>query len=105
DDHHVVRPVRCPADQLDQLDLGDVSILELVDKDVAVLPLPASKEIRPDLPELRDRGDLLAEVERSSSDQLGLVGAIDPGELLEADDLEGCAVADVGRRKLVDLEP
>ena len=41
DDHDVVRPVRRAAEQLDQLDLGDVGVLELVDEDVAVLALVA----------------------------------------------------------------
>ncbi len=57
------------------------------------------------LPELGDGGDLLAEVERAAPGQLGLVGPIDPGELLEPDDLEGRAVADVGRGEAIDLGP
>ena len=64
DDHEVVRPVRRPAEQLDELDLGDVRVLELVDEDVAVLALVAAEDVRPALEELGDGGDLLAEVER-----------------------------------------
>ena len=46
DDHDVVRPVRRPAEQLDELDLGDVGVLELVDEDVAELALPAAQHVR-----------------------------------------------------------
>ena len=46
DDHDVVGPVRRPAEQLDQLDLGDVGVLELVDQEVAELALPAAQDVR-----------------------------------------------------------
>ena len=36
-DHDVVRPVRRAAEQLDELDLGDVGVLELVHEEVAEL--------------------------------------------------------------------
>ena len=52
DDHDVVGPVGRPAEQLDQLDLGDVGVLELVDQDVAELALPAAQDVRPGLEEL-----------------------------------------------------
>ena len=45
DDHDVVRPVRRPAEQLDELDLGDVRVLELVDEDVAELALLAAQDV------------------------------------------------------------
>ena len=45
-DHDVVGPVRRPAEQLDELDLGDVGVLELVDQDVAELALPAAQDVR-----------------------------------------------------------
>ena len=44
-DHHVVRPVRRAAEQLDELDLGDVGVLELVDQDVPELALPAAEDV------------------------------------------------------------
>ena len=46
DDHDVVGPVGRPAEQLDELDLGDVRVLELVDQDVAELALPAAQDVR-----------------------------------------------------------
>ena len=54
DDHDVVGPVRRPAEQLDQLDLGDVGVLELVDQDVAELALVAAQDVGPGLEQLRD---------------------------------------------------
>jgi hypothetical protein len=42
DDHGVVGPVRRPPEQLDELDLGDVGVLELVAEEVAELALPAT---------------------------------------------------------------
>ena len=89
DDHHVVGPVGRPAEHLDQLDLGDVGVLELVDEEVAELALPAAQDVRADLEQLGDGGDLLAEVERAAPDELGLVGAVDGRELGQAHDLEG----------------
>ena len=67
DDHDVVRPIRRPAEQLDQLDLGDVRVLELVDQDVAELALLAAQDVGPGLEQLGDGGDLLAEVERAAA--------------------------------------
>jgi hypothetical protein len=63
DDHDVVRSIWRPTEQLDELDLGDVGVLELVDEDVPVLALVFPENIRPPLEELRDRGDLLTEVD------------------------------------------
>ncbi len=103
DDHHVVGPVGRPAEHLDELDLGDVGVLELVDQEVAELALPAAQDVRADLEQLGDRGDLLAEVERAAPDELGLVGAVDGRELGQAHDLEGGAVRDVGGGERVDL--
>ncbi len=70
DDHDVVRPVRRPPEQLDELDLGDVGVLELVDQEVAELALPAAQDVGPGLEQLRDGGDLLAEVERAAAREL-----------------------------------
>ena len=47
DDHDVVGPVGRAAEQLDELDLGDVRVLELVDEDVSELALPAAEDVRP----------------------------------------------------------
>ena len=102
DDHHVVGPVGRPAEHLDELDLGDVGVLELVDEDVAELALPATQHVRADLEQLGDGGDLLAEVECAAPDELGLVGPVDRRELGQAHDLEGCRVLDVGRGQGVD---
>ena len=102
-DHHVVGPVRRPTEQLDQLDLGDVGVLELVHQDVAELALPAAQDVRARLEELGHGGDLLAEVEGARCDQRDLVGAVDGRELQEAHDLERGAVADVGVGEVVDL--
>ena len=102
DDHHVVGPVGRPAEHLDELDLGDVGVLELVDEEVAELALPAAQDVRADLEQLGDGGDLLAEVERAAPDELGLVGAVDGRELGQAHDLEGGRVRDVGGGQGVD---
>ena len=102
DDHHVVGPVGRPAEHLDQLDLGDVGVLELVDEEVAELALPAAQDVGADLEQLGDGGDLLAEVERAAPDELGLVGAVDGRELGQAHDLEGGRVLDVGGGQGVD---
>ena len=102
DDHDVVGPVGRPAEQLDELDLGDVGVLELVDEDVAELALPAAQDVRAGLEQRRDGGDLLAEVEGAAPRELGLVGAVDRGQLGQAQDLERGAVDDVGRRQGVD---
>ena len=102
DDHDVVRPIRRPPEQLDELDLGDVGVLELVDQDVAELALPAAQDVGAGLEQLRDGGDLLAEVERAAARELLLVGSVDGGELGQAQDLEGGAVDDVGRGEGVD---
>ena len=102
DDHDVVGPVRRPTEQLDQLDLGDVGVLELVDEEVAILALPAAQDVGPRLEQPRDGGDLLAEVERAAARELVLVGAIDPGELGQAEDLEGGTVDDVAGGEGVD---
>ena len=102
DDHDVVRPVRRPAEQLDELDLGDVRVLELVDQDVAELALPAAQDVGPGLEQLGDGGDLLAEVERAAPRELLLVGAVDRCELGQAHDLERRAVRDVGVGQRVD---
>ena len=102
DDHDVVGPVRRPAEQLDELDLGDVGVLELVDQDVAELALLAAQDVGPGLEQLRDGGDLLAEVERAAPRELLLVGVVDSGELGQAQDLERRAVDDVGRGEGVD---
>ena len=103
DDHDIVRAIRRPPKQLDELDLGDVGVLELVDQDVAELALPASQDVRARLEQLRDGGDLLTEVERAAARELLLVGSIDGGELGQAEDLEGGAIDDVGGGELVDL--
>ena len=92
-----------PAEQLDELDLGDVGVLELVDQEVAELALPAAQDVGAGLEQLGDGGDLLAEVERAAPDELGLVGAVDGGQLGQAHDLERGAVGDVGGGQGVDL--
>ena len=102
DDHDVVRPVRRPAEQLDQLDLGDVRVLEFVDEDVAELALVAAQDVRPLLEEAGDEADLLAEVEGAAAGKLLLIGAVDEGELGQAKDLEGGAIGDVGVGQRVD---
>ena len=96
DDHDVVRPVRRPPEQLDELDLGDVRVLELVDEQVAELALPPAQDVGPGLEQLRDGGDLLPEVEGASAGQFVLVGVVDGGQLGQPQDLEGGAVRDVG---------
>ena len=102
DDHDVVRPIGRPAEELDELDLGDVRVLELVDEDVPELALVAAEDVGPMLEEARDGADLLAEVERAAAFELLLVGAVDEAELGEAEDLEGGAVDDVRVGELVD---
>ncbi len=102
DDHDVVRPVRRAAEQLDQLDLGDVGVLELVDQQVAVQALVAAQDVGARLEQLGDGGDLLAEVQRAAAGELLLVGVVDGGELVEAHDLERGAVDDVGGSQRVD---
>ena len=64
-DHHVVGPVRRAAEELDELDLGDVGVLELVDQDVAELALPSAQDVGAGLEQRGDEGDLLAEVQRA----------------------------------------
>ena len=64
--HDVVGPVRRAAQELDELDLGDVGVLELVHQDVAVLALPPSKDVGAVLEQAGDQGDLLAEVEEAA---------------------------------------
>ena len=91
--HHVGGAVRGPAQELDQLDLGDVGVLELVHQDVAELALPAAQDVGAGLEQRRDERDLLAEVEGAAGGQLGLVGAVHDRELGEAQDLQGGAVA------------
>ena len=44
-DHDVVRPVRRAAEQLDELDLGDVGVLELVHEQVAERALVAAQHV------------------------------------------------------------
>ena len=44
-DHDVVGPVGRPTEQLDELDLGDVGVLELVDEEVAELALVAAQDV------------------------------------------------------------
>ena len=102
DDHDVVGPVGRPAEHLDQLDLGDVGVLELVDQDVAELALPAAQDVRAGLEQRRDAGDLLAVVERAAPRELGLVGPEDLGHLGQAQHLERRAIDDVGRREGID---
>ena len=98
-DHHVVRPVRRPPQQLDQLDLGGVGVLELVHQDVAVLALPPAQQVGP-LPEDGDDvGDLLREVQRPALRQRLLVPAIDRGHLTLAHDLQRRAVPQVRVRQ------
>ena len=75
DDHDVVGPVGRPAEQLDELDLGDVGVLELVDQDVAELALPAAQDVGAGLEQPGDGGDLLAEVEGAAARELVLVGS------------------------------
>ena len=91
--HHVGGAVRGLAQELDELDLGDVGVLELVHQDVAELALPSSEDVGAGLEQPGHEGDLLAEVEGAAGGQLGLVGAVDDGHLGEAQDLEGGAVA------------
>ncbi len=102
-DHHVVGAVRRPAQQLDELDLGDVGVLELVHQQVSELALPAPEQVRPHLEQLRDGGDHLAIVERAPGDQLRLVRPVDGRELRQAHHLQGGAVDDVCARELIDL--
>ena len=101
-DHDVVGPVRRAAQELDQLDLGDVGVLELVHQDVAVLALPPSKHVGAGLEQAGDQGDLLAEVEEAALRDRRLVGAVDAADLGEAHDLQGGAVLHVGGGELVD---
>ena len=100
-DHHVVGPVGRPPEELDELDLGDVGVLELVDEQVAEAALPAAQDVRALAEEADDGGDLLPEVERAAALPLGLVGAVDERELREPEDLEGGAVGDVGRGEVL----
>ncbi len=102
DDHDVVGPVGRPAEHLDQLDLGDVGVLELVDQDVAELALPAAQDVRAGLEQGRDAGDLLAVVEGAAPRELGLVGPEDLGHLGQAQHLERGAIDDVGRLQGID---
>ncbi len=102
DDHDVVGPIGRPAEHLDQLDLGDVRVLELVDQDVPELALPAAQDVGAGLEQRRDAGDLLAVVEGAAARELGLVGVEDGGELGQPEDLERGAVDDVGRLERVD---
>ena len=102
DDHDVVRPVGRPPEQLDELDLGDVGVLELVDEEVAEVALLAAQDVRALAEEADDGGDLLPEVEGAAALPLGLVGAVDEGELREPEDLEGGAVGDVGVGEAID---
>ena len=103
DDHEVGGSIRRPREHLDELDLGDVRVLELVDEDVAVLTLVAAEDVRAALEELGHGGDLLTEVEGTAALELRLVGAVDHRKLAEAHDLECGAVDDVGRASSVDL--
>ena len=102
-DHHVVRPVRRAAEELDELDLGDVGVLELVDEDVPELALPAAEDVGLGPEQPGDEGDLLAEVEGAATGELRLVGVVDAGELAQPDDLERRGVAHVVVGQLVDL--
>ncbi len=101
-DHHVVGPIRRPPEQLDQLDLGDVGVLELVDQQVAELALPAAQDVRADLEQLRDGRDLLPEVERPAPGELLFIRPEDRRELGQAQDLERGAIGFVGRGQGVD---
>ncbi len=101
-DHHVVGTVRRPAQQLDELDLGDVGVLELVHEQVAELALPAPEQVRSHLEQLRDGSDHLAIVERATGDQLRLIRTVDGREFGQAHHLQGGAVDDVGVREFVD---
>ena len=101
-DHDVVGPVRRAAEQLDELDLGDVRVLELVHEQVPELALPAAQDVGARLEQLRDGGDLLAEVERAAAGELLLVGAVDEGELRQAQDLERGPVDDVAGGQGID---
>ncbi len=98
-DHHVVRPVRRPAEQFDQLDLGNVGVLELVDQQVAILALEPAQHVGPRPEQLGHGGDLLAVIERAAACQFLFVGAVYAGELCQAHDLQGGAVRLVGRRQ------
>jgi hypothetical protein len=100
-DHHVVRPVRRPPEELDELDLGDVGILELIDEQVAEAALPAAQDVRAVAEEADDGGDLFPEVEGTAALPLRLVGPVDERELGEAQDLEGGAVGHVRRGKVL----
>ena len=101
-DHDVVGPVRRSPEQLDELDLGDVGVLELVHEQVPELALPAAQDVGARLEQLRDGGDLLAEVEGAAAGELLLVGAVDDRELVEAQDLEGGPVDDVAGSQGID---
>ena len=102
-DHHVVGPVRRATEELDELDLGDVGVLELVDEDVPELALPAAQDVGLGPEQPGDEGDLLAEVEGAAPGELGLVRVVDAGELAQPDDLERRRVAHVVVGQLVDL--
>lgn len=101
-DHDVVRAVRRAAEQLDELDLGDVRVLELIDEQVSKLALVATQDVGPRPEQLDDRTDLAAEVEGAPLRELGLVRAVHPGELDEAQDFERGPVGDVGVGEGVD---
>ena len=101
-DHDVVRPVRRAAEQLDELDLGDVGILELVHEHMAEGALVAAQDVGLALEELRDEADLLAEVDGAAPGQLVLVGLVDDGQLPHTHDLQGRSVLDVARRQGLD---
>ncbi len=82
--HDVVRAIRRAPQQLDQLDLGDVRVLELVHQQVAELALPPAQDVRAALEEADDRGDLLAKVQRAPPRDLLLVRVIDRCDLAPA---------------------
>ncbi len=101
--HDVVRAVRRAPQQLDQLDLGDVRVLELVDQEVAVLALPSAQDVRASLEEADDRGDLLAKVQGATPGELVLVRVIDRCELGQPHHLQRGAIGHVGGGQRPDL--
>ena len=101
--HHVGGTVRGAAEELDELDLGDVGVLELVHEDVPELALPSPEDVGAGLEQAGHEGDLLAEVQGTARGQGLLVGAVDAGDLGQAQDLEGGAVALVVHGEGVDL--
>ncbi len=73
------------GEELQELKLGVVRVLELVDQDVVEPILHALQDDRVCPQELQDEGDLVAEVDEAVLGEEGLVGGVGLRELLLVD--------------------